>query len=239
MLGSVIINDTIPAQMIPGQVYNVSITAYNTGYLPWSNANQIMLVPYNNTSNDASIFNNMTFTISPGTVVNSYSQYKWNITMVAPEWIGNYTITYGLEMGNNTYFGDTLINKVTVGDLNLTAVIVPQGATYYPPIGSMSMQKGAWQNVSITVKNQGRYDWSEADQVRLTAVDYEPNAATQFNQTVLFHIAPGEIIQPGDQATWKFMLHAPNQAGTYYLLYRMNQGNQWFGQTLNVTIKVY
>jgi hypothetical protein len=238
-LDSVILNDTIPTQMIPGQVYQVSITAYNTGYLPWSNANRIMLTPYNNASNDADIFNNTTFTISPGTIVNPYSDYTWSITMVAPEWIGNYTVMYSLEMGNNTCFGDTVIKNVTVGDLNLSAVVVSQGATWYPPIGDMTMQKGAWQNVSITFKNMGRFGWSDAGQVWLAAVDYQPNDATKFNPSTLFHIAPEETITPGEQGTWRFKIQAPDRAGTYYMEYRMKQEDQWFGQTLNVTMTVY
>jgi hypothetical protein len=180
----------------------------------------------------------MTFTISPGSIVKPYSDYTWNVTMVAPQWVGNYTIMYQLEIGNNTYFGDTLIKNVTVGDLNLSAVVVPQGATWYPPIGSTAIQKGAWQNVSITFKNMGRYDWSDASQVWLAAVDYAPNGATKFNPTTLFHIAPEEIIAPGEQGTWRFKIQAPDQAGTYYLVYRMKQGDQWFGQTLNVSIMV-
>jgi hypothetical protein len=159
--------------------------------------------------------------------------------MVAPQWIGNYTIIYSLEMGNNTYFGDALTKNVTVGDLNLTSEYVPYGVTWYPPIESMTLQKGAWQNVSVTFKNMGRFGWSDAGQVWLASVDYEPNAAIQFNPATLFHIAPQEIIQPGEQASWKFKIQAPDQAGTYYLEYRMKQGDQWFGQTLNVTVKVY
>jgi hypothetical protein len=238
MLDSLVINDTIPSQMLPGHTYHVSITLYNKGYMPWSNVTKIMLVPSNNSSNDADLFNNTTFNISPGTIVNPYSDYTWNLTMVAPQWIGNYTIMYMLEMGNNTYFGGIMDKNVTVGNLNLTALFMPQSVTYYPTIGSMTIKRDALQNVSITFKNMGRYDWSDAGQVWLAAVDYKPNSATKFNPATLFHIAPDEIIAPGEQGTWRFKLQAPDQSGTYYLEYQMKQGDQWFGQMLNVTIIV-
>lgn len=233
-----IADTTIPNNMLPGQAYNVSITIYNLGYISWSNANLVTLIPVDDTVNDVAKFNNSSFTIEPNNIVKTGSSYTWNITMVAPKWNGNYTIEYQLKDSNNTTFGQTLTKNITVGDLNSTVLFTSQGVLWYPPLSSMSIRKNTWQNVSITVKNNGRYSWSDADGVRLGTVDYESNNATLFNPTLLSYIGPDIVVNPGDQCTWKFRLQAPPSPGVYKLEYQMKQGDEWLGKPLIVYITV-
>ena len=237
-LNAAIIGNTIPDKMTSNQKYKVTITLQNTGYMTWSNDNQTMLTPVDDPANDAILFNNSSFVIGPGNKVKTGSDYTFNISMAAPLGNGNYTLEYRMKDSNNTYFGETLIKNITVGDLNSTVVFLSQGVLWYPPIGSMSIPRATWQNVSITVQNMGRFGWSEDNQVRLAVVDYEPNDATLFDPAVLFHIAPEETVQPGDQCTWKFRLQAPNSPGKYKLEYQMKQGDTWLGKPLIVYITV-
>ena len=223
--------------MAPGQPYTVSVTVRNTGYSSWSRNDTVTLATINAPDNDAAQFNNSLYTIDADSPVKTGADYTWNIKMVAPRWNGNYTIEYRMKNGN-TYFGDPLVQHVTVGDAGSSVEFIPQQTVWYPPIGSTSIQRNAWLNVSVTVQNLGREGWSEDDQVRLGTVDYEPNNATLFNPSLLFHMAPFVIVNPGDTCTWKFKLHAPPDPGKYLLEYRMKKGDAWFGKTLSVYITV-
>jgi hypothetical protein len=136
------------------------------------------------------------------------------------------------------WFGDYLIKNITVGNPNSSTVFVSKSVKYYPAISSTTMKRNALQNVSISVKNMGRYNWTVSDNIMLAAIDYEQNDAAQFKSAQLFHIAPDDVIMPGEIATWQFKIQAPQYPGTYYLKYRMQKNGQWFGSNLNVTINV-
>lgn len=239
---STYIADTIPQNMTPNKKYDVSITFRNTGNVQWSYASKIALVAVDDSTNDASLFNNTTtLTIKPQITVKKGNSYNWNFTMVAPRWSGNYTIAYRMEDGNGSYFGDTIVKHVIVGDSNTTTAFTAKSIKYYSPLSPknpVTVKRGNWQNVSISVTNNGRYGWSENDHIRLAAVDYEPNDATVFYQGYLFYISPENVIQPGDTCSWKFKVLAPDDPGRYYVKYRMQKDGEWFGSTLNATIIV-
>jgi hypothetical protein len=233
-------NDTIPTVMDPGKKYDISIIVLNTGNTSWSHDNHITMAVADG-NNDSAFFGNTSFTIAPGTVVKSGDKYNWKFSLTAPQWAGNYTLAYRMKNDTGYWFGDTLIKEVTVGTPEDTAVFVSQKITYYPPVvnqSSISMKRNSWQNISISVKNMGRFNWSEPDNVRLVAVDYEPNDAVKFNQEIIHHIAPYRTIIPGDIAMWGLKLNAPQYPGTYHIKYRMQKDGRWFGSTLDVTITV-
>lgn len=237
-LNAEVVSESIPNNMFPGQVCTVSITMKNIGYSQWSGADQISLSSTDESSNDAPLFNNSTFFINSNDIVKDNSNYTWNFKIIAPKYNGNYTIRYQMKDKNNTYFGAILTKNVTVGDINSTAIFVPVETYYYPSLKTMYIKKGIEQNVSITVKNMGRDSWSDLNSVHLAVVDYESNNATLFNPTLLFYIGPDIVVNPGDQCTWKFQLHAPPSPGTYKLEYQMKQGDEWLGKPLIVYITV-
>lgn len=233
------LNDTIPANMTPGKRYEVSIITRNTGEAQWSKDNHILLAIAEYTGYDTALFNNSTFTMEPNTSIRNGTNYTWKFTITAPQWVGNYTLAYRMKNDTGYWFGDMFTKTVTVGQPNDSVMFVSQNVQYYPPLtNSLSMKLGTRQNVSITVKNMGRYNWSQANNVQLAAVDYEPNDATRFHPEYIFYIAPEVVIHPGEQCFWRLNLTTPDYPGTYQMKYRMQKGGQWFGNTLNVTVRV-
>lgn len=235
---AILINETIPDSMVPGHSYTVSVTMRNTGYSSWSSADPVVLAPTNDPVNDAKLLNNTVLTISPGVIVKTGSDYTWHIILHAPGWNGNCTVQYQMKAGNDTFFGNDVSQNIVVGNQGSAVVYVPQDVYYYPHLTDLHMNANSLQNVSVTVQNMGRNGWSEDNQVRLAVVDYEPNNAYLFNGAVLFHIAPEAIVNPGEQCTWRFQLHAPPSPGKYKLEYQMKQGDEWLGNPLIVYITV-
>lgn len=181
-----------------------------------------MIATLGGNDSDAALFYNSSIMIGPNTIVKKGNNYTWKFTMTAPQWVGNYTLAYRMKNDTGYWFGDTLTKIVTVGQPNDSVMFVSQNVKYYPPLtNSLSMKIGTRQNVSIAVKNMGRYNWSQADNTRLAAVDYEPNDATKFYLQYIFDIAPDVVVKPGEQCFWKLNLSTPNYPGTYYLKYRI------------------
>jgi hypothetical protein len=231
-------NDTIPVTMNPNQKYDVMINMSNDGGIPWSNAGHITFVVLDNSKNDASLFGNSTFFIEPGVIVHYGKIYSWKFSITAPKWYGNYTLMYQMK-NDTTLFGDTFVKNVSVGAPGSEVVFTTQNVKYYPPLkNGLTMRMGSRQNISLGVKNMGRYNWTQDDKVRLVAVDYEPNDATQFYRQYQFDIAPDVVVQPGEQCMWRMNLSTPQYRGTYHMKYRMQKDGQWFGNAIDFTVNV-
>lgn len=239
VLNGSFINDTIPTNMTPGKSYIINIIAHNTGDAQWSKGNHILLAIAEPNSYDTALFNNTTIQMEPKKTVTNGTNYTWKVMLTAPQYLGNYTLSYQMKNDTDYWFGDILTKTVSVGQPNDSVLFVSPGVLYYPSIGtSLSMKSGKRQNVSIAVKNMCNYNWSTADNIYLAAVDYEPNDAGKFYPQTAFYIAPDGVIHPGEQCFWRMNLTAPYSPGTYYMKYRMQKDGQWFGNTLNVTVRV-
>jgi hypothetical protein len=144
------------------------------------------------------------------------------------------------QMKNDTtLFGDIFVKNITVGTPGSEVVYTTQYVKYYPPLTSgLTMKIGSRQNISLAVKNMGRYNWTQDDKVRLVAVDYEPNDATLFYKQYSFDVAPDVVVQPGEQCFWRMNLSTPQYQGAYHMKYRMQKDGQWFGNALDVTVNV-
>jgi hypothetical protein len=224
--------------MTPGKTYKFSIKVFNVGQMPWTYANHTSISPVNE---DTTLFNATRLNLTKGQTVKRGQNYLWNFILKTPSQCGNYTLEFRMINNNTTWFGDTFIKNVTVGNPGDDVIFVSQSVQYYPAIinqSSLSMKSMVWKNVSISVKNMGRYNWSASDNITLAAVDYEPNDAIQFKSAQLYHIAPNDVIMPGEVATWKFKIQAPQNPGVYHIKYRMQKDGQWFGNMMNVTVKV-
>jgi len=88
-----------------------------------------------------------------------------------------------------------------------------------------SMETGQAITVRLTFKNTGVSTWTEAAQYRLGAAnDQDPFAAARQL------LAPGEVIAPGQQATFSFVMTAPANPGTYHTQWQMlKEGIARFG----------
>lgn len=97
-----------------------------------------------------------------------------------------------------------------------------------------SMVPGKSYTVSVTVQNDSSVAWTEVAQIRLGAVgDSDPFAAGRQ------YLPAGLTVEPGQQYTFSFQMEAPLATGQYVTDWQMVQeGVNWFGQTLTKTITV-
>ena len=107
-----LVSDTIPATMVAGQTYNVSVTLRNRGVC-WMNNYGFRLGAVDG-SNPLSAATRQTIsgTVRPG------NTYTFNFTMTAPAAGGTYTTKWQMIREGYEWFGPTLTKTVTVTTTN-------------------------------------------------------------------------------------------------------------------------
>jgi hypothetical protein len=107
---AMVVSDTIPSTMAPGQNYNVGVKMKNTGVMPWSEFDTIRL----GALGDAALFGPDRITIPAATTVAPGETYEFRFTMTAPLTAGTYTTQYRMAWDGHQWFGQVLTKTVTV-----------------------------------------------------------------------------------------------------------------------------
>ena len=121
----------------------------------------------------------------------------------------------GVVHGLKTFYNGTSPMPSPVPDAVLVSQDIPD-----------TMVLGESYNVSVTLRNTGNVEWSDADRFSLgSCVD-----ADSFGDD-RFYIVPGVVVPVGGEYTWNFSLTAPSEIGDYYPAYRMVwEDREWFGE---------
>ncbi|MES2161416.1 MAG: NBR1-Ig-like domain-containing protein [Pseudomonadota bacterium] len=137
------VSQSVPAAMVAGQSYNVSLTMKNTGNTTWTTANKYYLGsqnPYDNYTWLGSA-NRLTLpvAVAPG------QQQTFSFTVKAPATAGNYNFQWRMVQEFVEWFGDLAPNvAVAVTDITLPTV------TLTGPANNASFPAGG-SNASVTV----------------------------------------------------------------------------------------
>jgi hypothetical protein len=127
-----------------------------------------------------------------------------------------------------------------VGDIvnNTVTVSLPYDASVAANTFSSTMYNRTSSSITIAMKNIGTENWTGNDGFMLEAVGGSKGDAALFGP-VRLGMAPGTIVQPGQQYRWTFNVTAPASPGMYYPSYRMVKNNQtWIGQTASCAVRV-
>ena len=108
------ISDTIPTQMTPGQVTNVSVTMKNTGTATWSEAGLYRLGAMNDS--DPFYYTNRIL-LNGGETIAPQAQKQFSFTMTAPATPGTYTTDWQMVHDGVAWFGGTLVKSVVVKNM--------------------------------------------------------------------------------------------------------------------------
>jgi Ig-like domain-containing protein/VCBS repeat protein len=94
---------------------------------------------------------------------------------------------------------------------------------------------GQQKQVTITLRNTGTSNWTQAGQIKLGAVDN----SDPFTSTLRYDLNPAESVALNMTRTFTITLQAPISDGYYTTDWRMvEEGVQWFGRTVSVRVKV-
>ena len=219
------ISQSVPASMVAGQQYTVSVTMKNSGSDTWSAGAGYRLGSQNPDNNIAWGFNRVLLPsdVAPGATVT------FNFALTAP-WSGGTTnFQWRMLRENVAWFGERSTN------VPVNVSTIPNSAVFVSQTVPTSMVANSKYNVSITFKNTGTNTWTQASRYRLGY--WNPRDSTMWGSA---RVSLPASVAPGASVTFNFTVTAPKTAGQYPFQWRMVQdGVQWFGATTtNLTIAV-
>jgi len=221
------VSQTVPATMVAGQTYTVTVRMKNTGTTTWDDPNIFRLGSQNPQDNMTWGMNRVAMpagsTISPGQEVT----YSWTVT--APATPNTYDFQWQCKKSGAEWFGELTPDVVVTVTSTPPPPPPPTGtnaAAFVAQNVSSSMKTGKTYSVSVTMRNTGSTTWTEAGQYRLSSRGPRDNTVWGLNRVTL---AAGDSVAPGENHTFKFDVTAPTTAGSYNFSWSMVQdGVDWF-----------
>jgi hypothetical protein len=216
------VSQSVPAAMIAGQTYAVSVTLQNTGTNTWTAAENYRLGSTNPSNNTTWGLNRVL--LGAGESVAPGQQKTFSFTVTAPSATGTYNFQWRMLQEGMAWFGGASANvAVAVGGAPaMAAAFVGQSVP-------AEMAAGQQYAVSVTLQNTGTNTWTAAENYRLGSTN-PSNNTTWGPSRVLF--GAEESVGPGQQKTFSFTVTAPATPGTYAFQWRMlRELVAWFGDS--------
>ena len=220
-----IVADTLPAVMLAGKSYPVTITLRNDGTDTWDEKDLYRL----GVVGDDGTFAASRQLLGYGVSIEPGQQYTFSFMMTAPVTAGTYGTGWSMVHDGVEWFGQALYKTVQV----VNTANFMQSAMMSNTIPDV-MIAGMSYPVTITVRNDGTSPWSESSLYRLGAMyDNDPFASTRQL------IASGVTVQPGQTYSFAFTMKAPNAPRRYLTDWEMvNDGAGWFGPAMSKYVNV-
>jgi serine protease len=231
-----VLSQNVPATMVAGRKYAVSVTLQNAGTLAW---NPIGPQCSAYRLGSANPLNNGTWL--PATRVElpaplaPAGQVTLNFTVTAPSTPGTYNYQWQMVQECVTWFGDPTPNVVVT-----VQPAPPRDAQIIVQNVPSTMTRGQNYPVSIRVRNVGTQTWNP---IGPQCNAYRLGSANPLNNGTWLPATRVELPAPlaqGGEATLNFTITAPSTPGTYNFQWRMVQECVvWFGDfTPNVAVSV-
>lgn len=214
------VSQSVPASMMSGANYAVSVTMRNTGLLPWTKAELYRLGSQNPQDNqrwgpgrvelaDADSIGpgqektfafTVTAPLGPGT-----TDFQWRMIQEGRQWFGQQSANVAVQLSSNA--------------AEFVSMSVPA-----------EMIAGRGYKATVVLRNTGDTTWTKAGLYRLGSQD-PPDNTVWLGATNRVELAESDSVSPGQNATFYFTVTAPSPAGTYAFQWRMlHEAVQWFAQ---------
>lgn len=227
--GASFVSQSVPATMIAGQVYFVSITMKNIGKATWTNALNYRLGSDN--PRDTATWGISRILLSEADSIASMQKKTFTFSVKAPQKSGNYNFQWKMLRESAAWFGDSSSNVI----VKVQPVPV-DNASFVSQSVPATMITGQSYSVSITMKNTGNTTWNNALNYRLGSQNPQDNGIWGIGRVV---VSNSDSIAPGKTKTFIFNVKAPQESGSYNFQWRMlRELVAWFGDySSNVVVK--
>ncbi|HEX6903577.1 MAG TPA: S8 family serine peptidase [Thermoanaerobaculia bacterium] len=223
---ALVLAQSVPATMVAGRTYPVSVTLKNVGTEAWNpigpqcNAYRLGSAnPYSNGTWVPATRVELPAPVAPG------GQVTLSFTVTAPSIPGTYNFQWQMVQECVQWFGDFTPNVVVTVQPPL-----PKDAQFLSQSVPATMAAGRIYSVSMTLKNVGTQTWSP---IGSQCNAYRLGSANPYNNGTWVPLTRVELpapVAPGGQVTLSFKVAAPLTPGTYNFQWQMVQECvQWFG----------
>ncbi len=223
--GAAFVSQSVPASMVLGQSYPVSVTMRNTGTNTWTAASAHHLGSQNPQDNGTWGLGRvyLPYDVPPGASVT----FAFTAT---PPGAGVFNFQWRMVQDGVEWFGD-LTQNVSVAVLPPSAI---NAAVFVSQSVPGSMVLGQSYPVSVTMRNTGTNTWTAASAHHLGSQNPQDNGTWGLGRVYLPYDVP-----PGANVTFAFTA-TPASTGSLNFQWRMVQdGVEWFGDfSPNVSVAV-
>jgi len=216
------VSHTIPANMVPGQPYTITVTMQNTGTTTWTAAGNYKLASIASGSNGAPARVVVPSSVAPAQNV------VFSFNMTAPAAAGIYNFQHRMIQDGVEWIWESTpmpVFQVKVG--------IPD-ATFVSQEVLPGMIPGTTYPVRVTMQNTGGTVWSPGS---ISLGSQNPQDNTTWG---LSRVALPQSVAPGASVDFNFNATAPATTGTHNFQWRIVQGaSTWIGQaSTNVAVPV-
>ena len=216
------VSHTIPANMVPGQPYTITVTMQNTGTTTWTAAGNYKLASIQPGSNGSPSGIMVPNPVAPSQTV------VFSMNMTAPAAAGIYNFQYRMLQDGVEWIWESTpmpVFQVKVG--------IPDAAFVSQEV-LPGMIPGTTYPVRVTMQNTGGTVWSPGS---ISLGSQNPQDNTTWG---LSRVALPQSVAPGASVDFNFNATAPATTGTHNFQWRIVQGaSTWIGQaSTNVAVPV-
>lgn len=212
------VSSTFPAKVAPSTAFTASFTMKNLGTATWDNTYALASTGAN--------FGVASIPVTGSVAQNGNATFTGTFT--APATPGTYTVTYRMQNGSSTKFGQTASITVVVG--------TGDAAQFISKTGAVTVDAGSDFWVQNTMANVGSTSWSTGTNYWMMSQTPANNTTWGTNKMVL----PGAgSVAPGAQVTLTKLVQAPTTPGSYTMQWQMSNNGTAFGSLtplINMTV---
>ncbi len=211
------VDQAVPATMVPGVAYPVTVRMKNTGTVVWRAGERYRLGSQNPSDNHNWGLHRVELPadVAPGQIAT----FVFSVT--APATVGTYDFQWRMLQEGVRWFGASTTNQ------SIRVSIPPaRDAGFVSQSVPGQMNVGATYPVNVKLRNTGTSTWRASDQYKLGSQNPHDNGTWNIARVELAgDVAPGQI------ASFDFNVKAPVSPGDYNFQWRMLQeGVAWFGE---------
>ncbi|MEA2551899.1 MAG: hypothetical protein QOJ65_75 [Fimbriimonadaceae bacterium] len=213
-----LVGQTVPAAMIAGQTYAVSVQYRNGGGRTWDTAHGYKLQSRSPVNNTTWGMNRLPLTNGP---VAAGSTATFSANVIAPPSTGTFNFIWlPIQDSIGVNFGPATPNVA------VAVTKVADAARYIARTGAVTVNAGQDFYVSNTMMNVGTSSWSSAAGYSMMSISPNNNTVWGRNRNYL----PGTgAVAPNAQVQVYGLCTAPITPGTYTMQWQMNKNGAPFG----------
>ena len=215
----------INKKMLVNRNYSAKISVRNTGSLTWTKGSNISLSA---TSKTNDLWNISRTPLDSGDNIKPGDIKVFKVNIKALSRTGIYSLQFELRENGNT-FGEKSKTQNIVVENRINRV------KFISQLLPNTMSAGEDYSIVVQFKNNGSSTWTRKKGYKLQLVSKKKG----WNISTI-KMAKGDVVPPGEIATFRFKLQAPNKTGKYPIQWQMQKGKVPFGENTpvqNVTIK--
>jgi len=223
------VSQSIPTQMVAGQVYEASVTVRNAGSNTWTYGDY-KLGSKNPHANN--YWGRKRVDLDPGESIGTGQEKTFSWSFTAPNFAGNYNFQWQMLHFGVEWFGDFTPN-VDVA-VQPGSGLPTNGADFISQSVPTVMQSGQVYQAAVTLRNTGANTWTYENYILGSK---NPHGNEDFGSKRI-HLNPGDAIATGQTKTFQWSFTAP-PPGVYNFQWQMlHVGIEWFTLTPNVVVTV-